>query len=312
MPPAAERIPIMYQEILHHCSPPYQIPLRVLLSGISWCDETYSIEHVPGELFVFEFVEQGRGTLCVDGRLYHPCAGDVYIAPGWTHNRYWSSASDPWVKYWWNVSGPLVEALLKIYNPDHCWHFRACAAAGTIIRDTVLEMQRHDFTEFRKTATERRRIARHDETRLITLRLTELMMALAQSGHFQPTARPHTRSLAARLRKKLQDCITTAPPTLEELGEYIGRSPEQVIRIFKAAYGTTPYDFLLNEKISIACGQLRSSDIALRELAHSLGFRNEFYFSRLFKRRVGIAPDFYRRNLESGFLASAEGCRRER
>ncbi len=157
--------------------------------------------------------------------------------------------------------------------------------------------------ELRKTPEELRRVAGYDETRLVTLRLTELMVELSGRVHFLPTARTRTLGMAAQIRKKLLEYIALPPPALEELGEWIGRSPEQVIRIFKAAYGNTPYDFLLSEKIFIACGLLRSSDATLRELAASLGFRDEFYFSRLFKKRMGIAPDFYRKNLEPGFLS---------
>lgn len=47
-------------------------------------------------------------------------------------------------------------------------------------------------------------------------------------------------------------------------------------------------------KIKLACQQLDSSTDTVRTIAQSLGFDDPYYFSRLFKKVMGIAPSAYR------------------
>jgi len=47
-------------------------------------------------------------------------------------------------------------------------------------------------------------------------------------------------------------------------------------------------------KIQHACSQLDNSDIAIKDIASGLGYSDPYYFSRLFKKLVGISPKQYR------------------
>lgn len=287
----------MFQDIIYHPSLSYHSPLRLHLSGVSFCDGTYHIEHKPGNLFVFEYIESGRGELEVNGEIYYPEAGDLYIAPGWTHNAYRSSTDAPWVKYWWNSSGHLVENLLKLYKIDKKILFKNCPEIGQIIKETVLEIQSHGASAIiRENASERRRQAALDETELLSTRLIKLCMELSKYERHPSMELAGAGKIAETIRKRLLDSVNTEAPSLQELGELVNRSPEHVIRIFRKAYGDTPFNFLINEKISAACDLLKSSDCSLRELAFHLGFRDEFYFSRLFKSRIGVSPSVYRKS----------------
>ena len=41
---------------------------------------------------------------------------------------------------------------------------------------------------------------------------------------------------------------------------------------------------------------LAESDERLREIAQRVGYKDEFYFSRIFKKKVGMSPSEYARN----------------
>ena len=78
------------------------------------------------------------------------------------------------------------------------------------------------------------------------------------------------------------------------MGRRINRSGVQTIRIFRQAYGITPYQFLLGQKLTAACELLTHSHQSVKEIADYLGFADEFYFSRLFKQKIGVSPSNYR------------------
>jgi len=86
--------------------------------------------------------------------------------------------------------------------------------------------------------------------------------------------------------------------TLNELSELIRLSPTYLTRIFKESTGSSVISYFNQMKIDKAKELLLEGDYKIKEIAHLLGFADEFYFSRLFKRSEGISPlDYYSKNV---------------
>ena len=79
------------------------------------------------------------------------------------------------------------------------------------------------------------------------------------------------------------------------LAEEICLSPSQLTRVFRAAYGQTPYRYLLGRRLETACLLLRGTSLPVREIAAHLCFSDEHYFSSLFRQKIGVSPLAYRR-----------------
>ena len=101
--------------------------------------------------------------------------------------------------------------------------------------------------------------------------------------------------MAAQLRSFLLERVMGRKmPSLEEMARHISRSPVQTIRIFRSVFGVTPYAFLLDQKINAAAELLRGSGCSIKEIASLLGFDDEYYFARIFKKRKKFPPGVYR------------------
>ena len=66
------------------------------------------------------------------------------------------------------------------------------------------------------------------------------------------------------------------------------------LRLFRQCYGLSPYQYLQEQRLSKAKYLLKSSALAIGEIADELGFENPNSFSRLFKLRTGYYPSEYR------------------
>ena len=73
-------------------------------------------------------------------------------------------------------------------------------------------------------------------------------------------------------------------------------SPWHFIRAFRAAYQQTPHAFLVDQRLRRARRLLRSSPLAISEVALASGFENRCAFSRLFRQRFGTTAGATRRN----------------
>jgi AraC-like DNA-binding protein len=74
-----------------------------------------------------------------------------------------------------------------------------------------------------------------------------------------------------------------------------GYSKYHFCRRFKLETGTTPWRYLINQKLDFAREQLITyPNKTIKEIATELGFDNPDYFTRCFSSRYGVTPGKYR------------------
>jgi AraC-like DNA-binding protein len=78
-------------------------------------------------------------------------------------------------------------------------------------------------------------------------------------------------------------------------------------RRFRAAYGETPYAYLMTRRIERAKALLRRGDMSVTEVCMDVGCTSLGSFSARFTQLVGETPTAYRAR-DHGALASVPGC----
>lgn len=82
--------------------------------------------------------------------------------------------------------------------------------------------------------------------------------------------------------------------SIEQVLDISHYSQRHFIRLFSAAYNTTPQKYLMNIRIRRACALLRESSLPVTEVAIRCGFGDSNYFSRAFRKAKGVTPSQYR------------------
>ncbi len=91
----------------------------------------------------------------------------------------------------------------------------------------------------------------------------------------------------------------------DALARMASYSPWHFIRAFRAAYQETPHAYLVDQRLRRARRLLRSSPLAIAEIALASGFENRCAFSRLFRQRFGTTAGAVRRDDGRNFPISA-------
>ena len=86
------------------------------------------------------------------------------------------------------------------------------------------------------------------------------------------------------------------PIKLHDVAEYIGRSDSHTSRKFKEELGFSINAFITRSKLEEAKSLLVYSDMSLSEISNYLCFSDQAYFQRVFKDKIGITPNEYRKN----------------
>ncbi len=69
--------------------------------------------------------------------------------------------------------------------------------------------------------------------------------------------------------------------------------PQSPVPRVHAERRQSPIDYLTEYRINEACKLLRAGNLSIAEVAVSVGFFDQFYFSRVFKRAKGVPPSKY-------------------
>lgn len=82
---------------------------------------------------------------------------------------------------------------------------------------------------------------------------------------------------------------------LESLASRLGLSYSKLVEYFKKYEGLTPYQYFLQRRVNYAKWLLNERQCSVQEVAYELGFKDQFYFSRLFKKKTGVTPSEWQR-----------------
>ncbi|WP_078431716.1 AraC family transcriptional regulator [Metabacillus halosaccharovorans] len=94
--------------------------------------------------------------------------------------------------------------------------------------------------------------------------------------------------------KQYIDCHFNEQISIELLAEKADLSPKYFSALFKKECGISVSDFITRLRVNEAKRRLVSGDETVRQIAAQIGYSDEFYLSRKFKKAVGMAPSTYR------------------
>jgi AraC family transcriptional regulator len=83
---------------------------------------------------------------------------------------------------------------------------------------------------------------------------------------------------------------------LADLAALLNMSQFHFSHLFKQAIGTSPYQYLLQQRIERAKQLLKQSDQPIMEIAFQCGFNNHSHLSQQFRRFTGMTPKAFRAN----------------
>lgn len=82
--------------------------------------------------------------------------------------------------------------------------------------------------------------------------------------------------------------------TLDGIAARFGFSPRHLTLRFRQRTGTSPIDYLIRLRLERAREWLTRTDVPLPDIAAAVGYMDVYYFSRLFRKHMGMSPIRYR------------------
>lgn len=229
--------------------------------------------------YLIHYVVSGKGVYILGEKTYHLGAGDAFLVLPDTEITYYADADDPWEYVWVGFAGTDAQPILQCtaFSPDI-----------PVIRPENGEAFHQAILNI---------YAAHGSDFIHVVRMTgELYTALSLLMHSQS---PHrSEDIASQYVQKAATYIAhhyAYPISVMDIAAYVGVDRSHLYTVFKQVIGISPKDYLTDFRIRKACALLREPALSVTAVANSVGFENNLYFSKVFRKRMGLTPSDYRR-----------------
>jgi len=222
----------------------------------------------------------GRGWVQVAGKR-HEVAADQLVWVNCHHpHAYGAVTREPWELYWLRVEGRQLDRI------SHLLEVRALPVfVGLDARTVALDFERI----FRRMEGNRPCDAAHVNASVASIIATAFDSRLGDADMIRPELPQPVLKALEKMRLYFHQ-----PIRVVELAQLAGMSESHFSRQFKAAIGTSPIDWLRRERINQAKRRLIESDDAIKEIARQVGYTDQFFFSKDFKRMTKLTPTQFR------------------
>ena len=254
-----------------------EAPLIVNCAGNISSDKPFVTYNAAGrEDFYFIYMIKGSITLPMNGDVRVATGGDVLLFPPHYRYRYSYDGKEPLEYMFVHFTGSYADALLErlglsplpsLYKTDG--DRRITDVFRSLLEATV------DTSEYQKYE----------------------LAALLEMGLVLVAARFAKRAQSRTLERSLNIMHTAyhSDIRIPDLARVENLSHSRYVEIFKKQTGTSPMSYLVNLRIRAACNLLESTDIQIGQICRMVGYDDMRFFSKLFKKHIGISPTEYRR-----------------
>ena len=138
--------------------------------------------------------------------------------------------------------------------------------------------------------------------------ISDILYMMIRENTESPVQNPYADKLDALKLHIAKNYTKTF--SINELAEITGISPSYFRMLFKKHTGYSAIQYQNRIKINKACDMLKSRTFNITEIAYAVGYSDVYYFSRIFKKTMGISPSEYIKNGFSDYRKSRPAASR--
>lgn len=237
------------------------------------------------EQYIFIYCTEGEGWLKINGRQLRILPNHFFMVSKKIPHSYGADIDNPWSIYWMHFNGTAVPSLFARYNMHSL-------QAIPIPYDSIFIKQFDQiFTILKSNYIE----SQLEHANILGLNFISFFIYY---NFDQLTTTNGQGNLVDMIIDFLEKNIDQ-PFKSEQITNEFNYSPSYIFTIFKKRTGYSLIHFFNLKKVQKACEYIKYSDLNIKEISHKVGFQDPLYFSRLFKKHMGVSPKSYRNQLEN-------------
>ena len=230
------------------------------------------------------YVRNGTGKLFIRGKEYDINAGDMFWIPKNEAVMYYPDQDDPWRYYWISFNGDAkfdvgTKLGLDAENPVRAAKHQK---AMTDVFDELFETELPS-AELYYTA--------------ISVLMKIVADEYAHAKTYVSLSTPHDE-LVENAKKLIKLNYTRADFSVSDIPDMLFISQRHLSALFRERVGMTPVAYLSEIRLTAAADLLQEKELTVGELCRAVGWGDELYFMKRFKKKFSFTVKEYRENMK--------------
>jgi AraC family transcriptional regulator, arabinose operon regulatory protein len=259
----------------------------LLVTRIGYCSRAagHMIPRPEGSLdHILHYCVAGRGWLRIADREWDIAADTMVFIPRGIPHSYGANDPKPWSIHWIHFTGRQAGEFLD--------------ALGVGADHPLLPMPQDAAILSALLEIEGRMADVHTHVNLLaaSTALARFLGTLPLRQHPDTTSPSdgEAQRLAQTIRL-MREHLNRAIP-LRELAQLAHMSVTRYVAKFAEQTGCTPIHYFNRMKVQHACRLLNETDMPVRTIGEAIGISDAYYFSRFFRKLIGIPPRAFRQH----------------
>lgn len=226
---------------------------------------------------------KGKGYYVIDKKRFEVTPNQFFIIPKTeVYMRYWADNEDPWTIYWVHFTGDDIESFNRSLNigefkgPVHIpFNNKALDIWNNIYQNLEMGYSIENLC--------------NASFCLYSLVATFLFPHKHDTNNGQITGEDIITDTIIHMKDNIEKKMT-----VEDMAGQQKLSSSHFSSLFRKATGMPPIDYFIHLKMQKACQCMHANEAKIKNIAMDLGYEDPYYFSRVFKKYMGMSPEQYK------------------
>jgi AraC family transcriptional regulator of arabinose operon len=225
---------------------------------------------------------EGRGWVTINKKRMDISPSHFIVIPAHTPHKYGAVESDPWTIYWVHFKGDIATSVVDLVT-NNSQNYQP-----------YLSYNENRIKLFEEICFNLEKGYTADNLRYVNMIFYHFLSSLLYEEKYNQADKSQERDPIALTIDMMQRKIS-ANLTLNDLAKFGNLSVSHFSSLFRVKTGFSPVEYFNHLKVQHSCQLLVFTRKLIKEIADELGFSDQYYFSRIFTRFMGISPNEYRK-----------------
>lgn len=236
--------------------------------------------------YILIYCVKGEGWFVLNDKKYKVESNQFFILPPNEPHQYGASENMPWDIYWFHFKGKKAKEVLRIVEGVQTI---TVADNSRIVDRTALMDEMLNLLEGHMDMS---------TLNYVNMALYGLLASFLYVDAYREAKKPKGQSENISFVTKVLHFMNENVEkrlTVHDMASYVGLSESQFYRLFYEQTKYAPMAYFMHIKAKHACDLLENTRLRVHQVAMKLGFDDPYYFSRYFKKIIGMSPVEYRK-----------------
>lgn len=225
---------------------------------------------------------EGEGWVSLDKKSVHISPSQFIVIPANKAHKYGADENNPWTIYWVHFKGHISDYVVGLLQ-QHLQNYRPHISYN----ENRIKLFEEIYNNLANGYSS-------DNLRYVNMTFYHFLSSLIYEDKFNNNAATTVANPVNITIKYMQSKIHELI-TLQELARAVNLSVSYFSALFRQQTGYSPIEYFNHLKVQEACQYLSFSTLSVKEMAAKLGIEDQYYFSRMFSKLMGMSPTEYRK-----------------